>query len=212
MDKLTKVHTTERTYVARSEEDGRILVLSRITTVLSTVRRLDLIPADVLAYAAARGKIVHYGTHLLDGGGGSALDWASVNDEIVPYLNAYERFKKETRAKILKTELFVASRKFRVGGTLDKLAVGIRDRRLPKADAWIVDVKTGVEDETHAWQTAAYELALKENTGARERFGRATLYLRPDATYRFVPCTAPDDLACFLACLTLYNRRQRGNP
>jgi hypothetical protein len=199
---VERVAVNETSYLVRFDGHAGV-VLPRVTSTLGVLNPFAGIPEDVLAAAALRGRIVHHATHLLDNGDG--LAWETVREDHAGYVRAYEAWKAAAGATITATEVFVASQRWRVAGTLDKLASGI-DRRFAVE---IVDLKTGAPQAGHAWQTAAYAEAWREQTGYKGSLGRVCVYLGPGGRFRMVRHTEADDLAAFLACVTIYNKLQR---
>lgn len=177
--------TNETTYEL-GRDDGKALVMPRVTSILSVVRRdLETIPKDVLQHAAMRGRAVHRAIWIVEGGpDASGLHWDSLAAEVRPYVEAYVAFKKATNAKIIEKEVLVVSERFGYAGRLDLMARG-----LTSATSWdIVDVKTGVEHWTHDLQVAAYVQGYKEQNNIRRQIHRWKFYLRGDGTYRLMPC------------------------
>ncbi len=183
--------TDETTYQFGCD-DGRVLVLPRVTSILSVVRRdLETIPRGVLEHAAMRGRAVHRAVWIVEGGPDtSGLHWDSLDAEIRPYVEAYVKFQEATKAKIVEKEVLVVSERFGYAGRLDLMARG-----LTSATSWdMVDLKTGVEHWTHDLQVAAYSQAYKEQRGIRQTVHRWKLYLRGDGNYRLFPCETSQDV------------------
>lgn len=105
------------------------------------------IPQHVLDRAAERGKAVHLALEYLDRG---TLDRDSVSDELLGYIEAYERFCIDSGFYVALSERsrFHAIRRY--AGTFDRTGVIGHD------DAVIVDFKTGEVQDGHFLQLAAY--------------------------------------------------------
>jgi hypothetical protein len=132
--------------------------------------------------ARDRGSAAHAATQYDDEGD---LAEGSIDPLVVPYLEAWRRFRRETRfAPIylkdggLCREVAVASSLYRFATTVD--AVGL----LPGfgAPLTVVEIKTGLPGEAAALQTAAHQLALEEN-GIRT-LSRCAVQLSRDGRYR----------------------------
>ena len=117
----------------------------------------------------------------------------SVEADVEPYLQAWMAFRAETRCEVLQVERRVFDPMLMVAGTLDRVL------RLDGKKV-LVDLKTSIATpHTVGAQTAAYMRLLGDATVAH----RAALRLRPDGSYRLDMLTGADDLAVFMACVTL---------
>lgn len=131
--------------------------------------------------AARRGTAVHLLTQYVDEGD---LDLASIDARLVPYANAWERFKADTGfATAHEPELPVASVALGYGTRIDRvgtIAKTAADRRI------VLNLKTGSAQPWHAIQVAGEAIAYSETYGVRlGLLERATVQLKPDGTYRF---------------------------
>src|SRR5690606_20318453 len=70
----------------------RGVVVPSVTQILGSLVDMSAIPQDKLEYARARGQAVHLACELYDQ---DDLDMASLDEVIVPYLEAWIKFKKE---------------------------------------------------------------------------------------------------------------------
>lgn len=147
--------------------------------------------------ASIRGKAIHLACELLDV---NELDWASITDEGLPYVMAYEKFLRESGFVCEKdwTErrLFDTYRRF--GGTIDR-----RGRFPGSPRRAIVDLKTGAVSKKGwvALQTAGYEILMPEEDGPFDRFA---LRLDDDGNYKLIPFTKPTDRRMFLGLIEHY--------
>lgn len=152
---------------------------------------------DVLEYKRQIGKAVHKAIELMEAG---TLDASTLDPAIVDYVNAWRKFKDESRFTVLHSEMIVVSRKLRVAGTLDLTGMRAGDQFVE-----LLDLKAvwSMGDET-AIQTAGYAICYEEMTGVKvDR--RGGLQLLRDGTYRYHPYKDGNDRNVFLACLTLHN-------
>lgn len=170
-------------------------VLPSVTQILEAEGFIDysMIPPDIREAAMARGQAVHRSIHFLHE---EDLDWSSVDPDIRPYLDAYQRFRAESGFVPERVEARVFHPTYGYAGTLDLDGIY-------RGQPTLIDTKTGHLPRWTRLQTAAYAACLE---GPRLRFG---LELRGDGTYRLDgPYTDPRDLDVFLAAVTTYHARK----
>lgn len=171
------------------------VVKPSVTQVLSKLHDFGMVPADVLAAACARGTYVHTLCEYHDQ---NDLDDSSVGD-YRGYLNAWIKFSADHRAEWSGIEAKEYSKRFGFAGTMDR-------RGTLAGVHYIVDIKTAAQPHP-VWglQTAAYrQLSAEQDMGwllAR----RATVQLRADGSYKFLPWDSPEDWPAFQALITLTN-------
>lgn len=145
----------------------------------------------ILRRAAEFGTAVHLCTQYLDEGD---LDRDSIDPEWLPYVSAYEAWKKDADITVDAIELRLGCSRY--CGTIDRLCT-------IKGEPWVVDLKTTTQIHAHVGvQLAAYEALAAAKFGKRYR--RAALQLRGDGTYRFREFTGIDDELCFAALLNIH--------
>jgi hypothetical protein len=149
-------------------------------------------------YARQRGLAVHVACDLIDE---DNLDADSVDPRLVGYLDAYLKFLNEHNPAYQFSEELVYSNLYRYAGTLDRAGV-VETYPCPL----VIDLKTGDPGRAVRLQLSGYAQALREQTGKMWR--RASLWLRPDGTYRWQvydqdPHLYREDLNAYLAALTL---------
>lgn len=170
-------------------------VVPGVTQLLRPLVNFDRIAPDVLAAKADLGRRVHLATQLDDE---QDLDPDSIEDDVRPYLAAWQQFRVDTRCKVLMNEKQVCEPCLMYAGTLDRVLAF-------DGATWLVDLKTCFTTPMSAGpQTAAYLRALGDTSVTR----RAALRLRPDGTYRLDPLTGADDWSAFFAALTLYRYKE----
>lgn len=181
--------------------EGR--AIPNVTRVLEPLEHFDKVPPSILEYASERGTAVHRATELYDTG---ELDEASLDDELVPYLEGWKKFLDESGFQILRIERRVYHERYRYAGTLDRQGI-LGD------DPWIIDIKTVSQlSPVTGLQTAAYADPAHEDKRTKAP-RRGAVQLRPDGTYRLKEYREQTDFAVFLAALNLYNWRNRnGRP
>lgn len=177
----------------------------RVTSVLSLVRPdLREIPADVLAHAAQLGQAVHRACWIL-AAEPSGLKRDTLHPECVPYVEAFEAFRKALRPVFLEAERLVVSTRYGYAGRLDFL-VAVNGK------VGVLDVKTGVPHGTHALQTSGYLEGYREETRTRQALKRYVLYLHNTGSYRLVDCdllsSHAADFKVFCAALQLWRWSQ----
>lgn len=168
-----------------------------VTTILKAVSDLDAIPPAILAHAAERGTAVHLGCELYDN---DDLDWDSVSEELVPYIEAWVDFRATTGFK----PILVESRVFHSGlfyaGTLDRTGVLY-------GDLAVVDIKTTAT--MYPWvgmQLAAYQEALHVSMPDEPKHTkRYAVQLKDDGRWKLHEYKEPTDWPTFVALRTLVN-------
>lgn len=158
----------------------------------------DDVPGDTLEHKRKIGDAAHIATHFLDQGD---LDWDTVHEEVVPYVLAYENFKKETG--------FVPEPAIEAGGigsidgmeygyTIDRVGrmVGIKYRI-------VLEIKCAYrEEKSWKWQLAGYQRTvprLEEN----EHIARVAVQLKKDGNFKLWPYENPRDFDVFRTSLYL---------
>lgn len=169
--------------------DGRELI--GVTSALSAAGFID--SRWHTDEAAMRGSYVHAAIALLHE---DDLDVASLDEQIGPYVCAYQRFVQETGFVRVAWEQRVYDATLGYAGTLDLRG------SFPK-DTWhdVIDIKTGASPKWVGYQTAAYKRALPADI--RNMCRRWCLQLSDDGTYRLHGLTNAFDERVFLAALTI---------
>ena len=169
-------------------------LLPSVTQVLKPLQDFSTIPEDILERSANFGTAVHLATALWDQ---NDLDLDSVDVAIVPYLEAWKRFRDETKITFEAIETQVVSEKYRYAGTLDR--IGFLNEK-----PTVIDIKTGLTNPLIGVQLAGYLVAWNE-THVLKATKRASVSLRKDGTYRLDWWEDKADWACFLALLQITN-------
>lgn len=173
------------------------LIVPSVTQVLSSVGLPDLsgVPADLLEWKAGLGTAVHKATELDDAWD---LDEDYLDPAIMPYLQAYRRFKLESKFKAVLIEGKVYHNIFGYAGTFDRTGF-LNNKKV------LIDFKTGLTDPRVVGpQTAAYVEA-----GEMKYFTRYALKLNKDATYRLIRLDNKMDFQIFLNALNIYKWRNQ---
>lgn len=171
--------------------------LPSVTQVMdSTVTNYAGIPPAILEYKSALGVAVHRACELYDN---DDLDESTVDSLVLPYLNAWKRFRTETGFVVKENEMRLHSERYGYAGTLDKFGELGRDFAL-------IDLKTvTVLSPATGVQLAGYEQLLREHFKFRHETPRYAVQLRPDGTYRMQKYDDENEFAVFLACLQIHN-------
>ncbi|WP_114973371.1 hypothetical protein [Rhodoferax ferrireducens] len=171
------------------------VVKPSVTAVLSRLHDFGMVPVDVLEAACQRGSYVHKLTEYHDEGD---LDDSSVGT-YRGYLDAWIKFCADHKAVWTGIEAQCYSERFGFAGTMD--------RRGHLANVpYIIDIKTSLQPhKVWGMQTAAYRQLSAEEDSLWMLARRATVQLRPDGTYKFIPWDSPQDWPAFQALITLSN-------
>jgi hypothetical protein len=191
--------STELTFTA----DGHIYRykgerVPSVTQVLDRYSGLEHVDAVILEAARRLGTNVHAAVHLYNE---DRLDHDRLDPVLVPYVQGYERFLRESGAVVLHSEGRVHSKQFGYAGTLDIIAM-LKKRAL-------IDVKTASTfPRSVGPQTAAYVQAWHEMHGYKIQL-RYCLTLKPDGTYKLDPLLDPRDWAVFQSALVVHRWLER---
>ena len=145
----------------------------------------------MLDAAATRGTNVHKATEALD-----KFGTVEVDDEALPYIKAYLKFRKDHQPDWIKVEWSV-NRGFLYAGTLDRYGT-IGDKKV------ILDIKTTsrISKDHKVLYTAAqnlYRMAIEQDYPVDAIY---ILQLKKDGTYKFYELEIQDELAN--ACITMH--------
>ena len=196
------------------ESDHTYWLDSRIipgcTTVIEDVGIYDLssIPRGVLDKAADRGHKAHLATQYLDQG---ILDWDSVHAELVPYVKAWEAFRKNEQFVPHPSWIEVPTwhTKFQYGVTPDRF--GDFHKKEGPVPA-IVEIKCTYSVEKY-WglQTAsqAYAIASQGVDFDPQTVLRLAVKLNRDGTYTPDYHNKPTDFSEFMTCLKMYGMKRK---
>lgn len=141
---------------------------------------------------ATRGKYVHSACEYADEG---VLREDLLDPAIVPYVEAWRQFLRDTGAEVLGVEVMVAS-SYGYAGRLDRVL------RVPVRGLGIVDIKSGDPSIRGPLQTAAYAQAARETLDIKPAW-RACVRVYPTGDYRVHYYENEADLDAFLAALAV---------
>lgn len=174
--------------------DDNGYIVPSVTEIMGFLCDYSGIDPGVLERKSVLGKAVHKACEYLDRG---TLDWDSLDEKIAPYVQAWVKFKLETHAEIIESEMRVDHNLYRYAGRLDRVAI-ISGARV------VIDIKCTSTIGPHVGvQLAGYDLALNRGTNKR-----AAVQLKPNGAYKYVTFEdAERDNQTFIAALTLHNWR-----
>lgn len=128
------------------------------------------------------------------------LDVESLDPAVLPFFEAWLKFKAETGFRVLLNQVVVYSRKLRFAGTLDMLGTRIPGAVKPVE---LIDTKcVWTMDAATAIQTAGYAIAAAESHGIKVE-KRGGVQLLRDGTYRYFPYSNPNDEHVFRSLLNI---------
>jgi hypothetical protein len=155
------------------------------------------VPPEVMAAARARGTAVH---RLVQFWLEDDLDWDTVDESLVPYLDAYLEFATHSRFEPDMIETPLVHRALRFAGTPDLVGPFGNMRG-------IVELKSGGITEAAQLQTAGQAILVNEPC---RRFG---LQLKPNGRPKIVEFTNALDRNVFLSALSIAHFKLRnGGP
>lgn len=175
--------------------------LPSVTQIMGTQFPLN-VPKERLEFARQMGRAIHSATELYDRGD---LDFDTVDPRVVPYLEAWIKFLRETSCKVVSVEERVMHPFLRYAGTLDRTV-----RMAGIASLCVLDLKRPVLGPRVGVQLAAYAGAYNQGKARPDqvlrRFG---IQLRADGNYRLHEYKDGADWSVFIAALTIHNWRQQ---
>lgn len=121
-------------------------------------------------WSCTRGTYVHRAIELYNSG---ALLESDLDERLVPYLDAWRRFKENVSIQIIASEKMVYSAIFQYAGRLDILCEINREKS-------IIDLKSGIVDSATALQLAGYAICFEgyysiKRYGLSLKDGKATI-------------------------------------
>lgn len=166
-----------------------------VTTILKKEKYYDysMIPRRIIEPRFILGRNVH-SMCAYDAAGD--LDESSVTGKLVPYFDAWKKFRKEVCPEFVAIETVVYSPTILTVGTIDFAANLFGKKRLS-----VVDIKITEPCHWHRLQTAAYKFLANDKESTRRIAGRYCLYLKCDGTYGWEDHrkTEKEDIDTFIA-------------
>lgn len=166
-----------------------------VTQVLRGLTDYSMVDAETLERARAQGVAIHKTIELYE-----RDDLDELPAWLEPYLDAWMKFKSETRFNVLSSEERVYHQTFGYAGTYDLDGVMSTERAL-------VDLKRSfMAGPAIGLQLSGYLAAARHLPSDTKRFA---LQLREDGSYRLIEFTDKSDFQTFLAALTLWKWRAK---
>lgn len=150
---------------------------------------------DVLKRSMDFGTAVHKATYFYDLFFGKGLDMAAFDPEIMPYLNAWIKFRKDSGISFDRSEIEVPlySESLRIAGTPD---------RYKKASGDIWDIKSGGIYSASGLQLAGYSMLIEHNFGIKIKH-RYIVQLKAEK-YKIEECKEVTDRIVFCGAVSGY--------
>lgn len=162
-------------------------VVPSVTQVLEVLNDFEDVHSDRLEAARLRGRHVHA---MIDLDNRGELDEEALDGELLPYLNQWRLFLRESGFTVTASELQVYHKTLRYAGTCDTL--------IGHGSSWVLDVKSGAVPRSVGAQLAGYQQALDPKPRRR-----LCLQLTPD-NYRLHECKSLGDFSLFQSCLNVW--------
>jgi hypothetical protein len=162
-------------------------VVPSVTQVLSILNDFSNVDGELLEAARTRGRHVHAMIDLENRG---QLDEEALDGELLPYLDQWRLFLRESGFIVTASETQVYHKALGYAGTAD---VGSM-----QGTSWVLDIKTGSMPRSVGAQLAAYQQALEPRPRRR-----LCLILNPDG-YRLHECKRLSDFSLFQSCLNIW--------
>jgi len=176
-------------------------IVSGVTTLLQSVVDYSMVDVTVLAFKAKLGTYVHLATEYFDN---KTLDIDSLDAALLPYVNAWILFNKETGFVTELSEHVVYHERYHYAGTLDRVGI-LNDERI------LLDIKCTSVLEPHVGvQLAAYFEAENSTREKPDRVKkRFALQLKKDGSYNLKRYKNIEDFKVFTSLLNIYNWRHK---
>jgi hypothetical protein len=179
----------------------RGMVVPSVTQLLAPLVDFSGIPPENVEYARLRGEAVHFACELYDQ---NDLDMDTLDPKIVPYLQAWIKFKAETGFVVHTVEERIPHPIHRYAGMIDR--TGFMAMNNVQA---VLDIKCVAKlSPVTGLQTAAYKELVERDKGITG-LARYSVRLGGDGKYELKRYEEPDDFRVFLSLLNLHNWRKK---
>lgn len=167
-----------------------------VPSVTQIIKRLGFISDRYTADGATRGTYIAQATELDDSG---ELDYEALDERLRPYVDAWRKFKAESRFVVAGSEKIVYrdTVPLAYAGRIDRLGKMPPTKASPIED-WVIDIKTGDPACWHPLQITGYAVCLP--TAHR----RGVVYLRDNGNYTLSEVVSPMTYGIWLACCQVY--------
>lgn len=188
-----------------TDRDG--LTVPGCTGIIAGLQSWIGIPVDVLEHASARGRAVHEETAIMDELEcvGDKYHYDDLDPELMPYVFAWETFKRELKFTPNWIEKTVTSKRHRCAGQMDRAGIAAEIC----AAQVLIDIKcVAALSPATGVQLAGYRMMFNEGRKKGDQIQRRfAVQLKPDATYRIKEYKGSNDQAVFLGALSIHNWR-----
>ena len=173
--------------------------LDSVTDILSIFGAMDCVNPEILDRANIKGKAVHLATEYYDQG---VLNEETLSDSIVPYLEGWKNFLKDTKFQIIDIEKTGYHKVHKYAYTVDRTGIY-------KGKLTIADIKSGtVNAKTTALQVAGYQEGVNSWIPKKsDKFvNRITVWLQPKFPrgYKVIEHKNKNDINTFLCVVNTY--------
>lgn len=172
-----------------------------VTKVLEPLNNYAAVDPVLLERGQRMGTAVHRATELHDAG---TLCWQTLDPRLLPYLEAWQRFRAETGFAPMHTEMTVHHAVLRYAGKFDRVGI-VRGRKS------VLDIKKMMSlPAIIGLQLAGYQAAYNHTRPPEQHIlDRYAVGLHPDGTYRMVQYTDPTDFTIFAAQLQINRWKEK---
>lgn len=162
----------------------------------------DILPIDLTYFKEEhrrRGHAVHAACHFLEE---NDLNWKTVHPDIIGYIKAWEKFMSDTGWKSEKMESFIAHKRLRYAGRLDR--VGSFNNK-----KGVLDLKTGTVEHA-SLQLAGYAMAYDpiDYKLPHNNLHRWAVKLNENGTYKLHTYSNDIDFEVFEAMTKIYHYKR----
>jgi hypothetical protein len=162
-------------------------VVPSVTQILSILQDYSAVDGELMEEARRRGRHVH---EMIDLDNRGALDEEALDEELLPYLQQWRQFLRDTGFIVTSSEQRVYHQTFGYAGTADAGSM--------EGTSWVLDVKTGSMPRSVGAQLAAYQAALTP------RPRRRLCLVLTRNHYRLHECKKLSDFSLFQSCLNIW--------
>lgn len=174
----------------------------RVTEILDVVGLgpdFSTVPAAVLEAARIRGQGVHAAIEAIVYG---FLEESSLAEDVLPRLDAYRAFVKDSGYQTTHTEIEIASATWRYRGHPDTVGwLGPKRVILDWKNTDVVQLKPA------SWQLAGYRVAWNEQRPTEPVDALGVVQLKGDGTYRFHEVNVGEAEPVWFAAVTVFRAR-----
>lgn len=158
-----------------------------VTTILKDMGLIDT--SWFTPEACQRGTYAH---QIIEWDQSGELDYDTIDNALIGYLDAWKKFVKDTDYRCISTERRMVSELYRFAGTADQVG-------LLNSQRAIIDIKSGAVSPCTSLQLAGYEILYDAPC---KRFA---LQIMPDGKYKLTEYKDRGDRSVFLSAVALWH-------